>query len=296
MDGLDPLPFVLIRLLIGVAVLAVWMRARGEPFPRERPMLSRLATLGAVNVWGAFLLITWGQQYVSSSYAAILVATGPVFSSVGASLVLPDEGLDRSRALGVVLGFAGVAALFAGDLGNDSAHSTFDQVLGATAVIVGAVIVASVAIAVRLRIRDLTPAQIALPQLLAATVTVAVLMGIVALLGGSFRFDLWSPGVIVGLLALGIFNAGLGNIVYYRLILRWGVTRTALVGYTAPFVGAFVGATLLDERLGAAALVGLALITVSLVWVNRRGSELAARGSSGSVGAVTAGAAGTEGR
>jgi drug/metabolite transporter (DMT)-like permease len=77
--------------------------------------------------------------------------------------------------------------------------------------------------------------------------------------------------------------------------MRWGVTRTALVGYAAPFVGAAVGATLLNERLGAAAFVGLALTTISLVWVNRGSSELAARGSSGAVGAVTGGTANTRG-
>jgi hypothetical protein len=38
------------------------------------------------------------------------------------------------------------------------------------------------------------------------------------------------------------------------------------------------------------------LATVSLVWVNRRSSDLVVRGSSGVVGGVTAGAAGSGGR
>ena len=70
LDGFDPLTFVLIRLLIGAAVLATWLRLRGEPVPRAPGVLRGLALLGAINVWGAFVLITWGQQYVSSSHAA----------------------------------------------------------------------------------------------------------------------------------------------------------------------------------------------------------------------------------
>jgi drug/metabolite transporter (DMT)-like permease len=225
-----------------------------------------------VNVWGAFVLITWGQQYVSSSHAAILVATGPVFTALGAAFLLPDERLDRRRAAGVLVGFAGVAALFADDLGGAGEHSRSQELVGAAAVVVGAVIVASVAIAVRLRIRGLSPAQIALPQVLAGAATIGTLM-------------------VLGLLALGVFNAGFGNVVYFRLILAWGVTRTALVGYAAPFIGAAVGVAFLDEHVGLGAAIGLALAIVGLVWVHRRAADVADRSTSGVVGGVTTGTA-----
>jgi drug/metabolite transporter (DMT)-like permease len=293
LDGFDPLTFVLIRLLIGAAVLAAWMRVRRESFPRSPRELRGLGLLGAVNVWGAFVLITWGQQYVSSSHAAILVATGPVFTALGATFLLPDERLDRRRAAGVLVGFAGVAALFADDLGGAAGEQTRSQELvGAAAVVVGAVIVASVAIAVRLRIRGLSPAQIALPQVLAGAVTIGTLMAVLALTGNaSFHADPWSPTVLVGLLALGVFNAGFGNVVYYRLILSWGVTRTALVGYAAPFIGAAVGVAFLDERIGPGAAIGLTLAILGLVWVHRRAPDLADRSTSGAVGGVTTGTA-----
>ena len=294
LEGFDPLTFVLIRLLIGAAVLAAWMRVRRESVPRSPRVLRGLGLLGAVNVWGAFVLITWGQQYVSSSHAAILVASGPVFTAVGAGFLLPDERLDRRRAAGVLVGFVGVAALFADDLGGGGAaeHTRAQELVGAGAVVLGAVIVASVAIAVRLRVRGLSPAQIALPQVLAGAVTIGTLMTVLALTGNaSFHADPWAPTVLVGLLALGVFNAGFGNVVYYRLILKWGVTRTALVGYAAPFIGAAVGVAFLDERVGPGAAIGLALAIVGLVWVHRRAADVADRSTSGVVSGVTTGTA-----
>jgi drug/metabolite transporter (DMT)-like permease len=293
LDGFDPLTFVLIRLLIGAAVLAAWMRVRRESFPRSPRVLRGLGLLGAVNVWGAFVLITWGQQYVSSSHAAILVATGPVFTALGAGFLLPDERLDRRRAAGVLVGFVGVAALFADDLGGAAGeHTRSQELVGAAAVVVGAIIVASVAIAVRLRVRGLSPAQIALPQVLAGATTIATLMAVLALTGNaSFHADPWTPTVLLGLLALGVFNAGFGNVVYFRLILSWGVTRTALVGYAAPFIGAAVGVAFLDERVGPGAAIGLALAIVGLVWVHRRAADVADRSTSGVVGGVTTGTA-----
>lgn len=286
LDGLDPLSFVFLRLLIGVCVLALWMRARHEHLPRDREVVTRLAALGSVNVIGAFVLITWGQQYVPSSYAAILVAAGPIFSALGAALLLPDEGLGGRRVAGVAVGFVGVVALFVGDLGAETdGASHLRAATGAAAIVAGAAIVASVAIAVRLRVRGLSPVQIVLPQVLAGTVTVAVLTAVAGAVDpGSFRVGPITPGVVAALLALGLLNAGLGNLVYYRLILSWGVSRTALVGYVAPFVGAIVGAGFLDEQIGWTLVAGLSLITISLVVMNAGSVDLPVRGTSAVAG------------
>ena len=266
LEGLDPLTFVLSRLLIGVAVLWLWLGFSGESLPRERGLYA----LGLLNVLGAFLLLTWGQQYVESSHAAILVASGPIFSALGATYMLPDERLDRRRAIGVAIGFGGVVALFSGDLGGTSGEQTGHEIAGAVAIVVSAFVIAAIAIIVRLRFPGYSATQIALPQVMGGAVAVA-LVTLVAGTGGlvAFEADLLAPWVLVSVLVLGLFNAGLGNIVYYRLVLGWGATRTALVAYVAPFIGAAIGVGLLDERLGPNAAVGLALTLASLALVTR---------------------------
>ncbi len=274
LEGLDPLTFVLSRLLIGVGVLGLWLRLSGEGVPRERGLYA----LGLLNVLGAFLLLTWGQQYVESSHAAILVASGPIFSALGATYVLPDERLDRRRAAGVALGFVGVIALFSGDLGGSSTTRTGHEIAGAVAIVVSAVVIAAIAIVVRLRFPGYSAVQIALPQVtggLAAVTVVSLLAGAGGLV--TFEADLLAPWVLISVLCLGVFNAGLGNIVYYRLVLGWGVTRTALVAYVAPFIGAAIGVGLLDEHLGPNAAVGLALTLASLALVTRDLEEVPCR-------------------
>jgi drug/metabolite transporter (DMT)-like permease len=73
---------------------------------------------------------------------------------------------------------------------------------------------------------------------------------------------------IVAAVVLGLVNAGLGNLVYYTLIRHWGVSRTALVGYVVPLVGVAFGVAFLHDAMAPSMLVGLVLISASLVCLN----------------------------
>ena len=79
---------------------------------------------------GPFLLIALGEQEISSALAGILVATAPIFTAVLAIWVDHEERSEGARLLGIVIGIAGVVALFGLDLsGSGSA------VLGGLAVV-----------------------------------------------------------------------------------------------------------------------------------------------------------------
>jgi drug/metabolite transporter (DMT)-like permease len=59
---------------------------------------------------------------------------------------------------------------------------------------------------------------------------------------------------------LGILGTAVASLVLYRLIARYGSSRTALVTYLLPVFALFYGAVLLDEPLRLSALLGLFLI------------------------------------
>lgn len=267
--GFDPLSLVLLRLTIGSLFILVWMRARGQTVPRNPRVLAMLVAVGLLNTVGSFFLVTWGQKYVTASYTAILLASNPIFAAAGAALLLPVERLTLRGVAGVGVGFCGVIVLFSDRLswGGDAANGK-RALLGAVAILGGAVCLAIVALTVRIKVPLLMPAELAFPMLLTGVVSIGVAeVALVASGAVTPRLDarLWP---VVATVVLGVLNAGIGNVVYYTLIRAWGVTRTALVGYLVPFVGVALGAGLLHDRIRPHMIVGLALITISLLFVN----------------------------
>ena len=89
-----------------VARVAAARRARG----RQPARLGRLAALGFVSLTVYFTFENLGIAHTSASDAAILIATIPIFVLV-VNAFTTRERTTGSQWLGVVLSFAGVAAL-----------------------------------------------------------------------------------------------------------------------------------------------------------------------------------------
>ena len=69
-----------------------------------------------------------------------------------------------------------------------------------------------------------------------------------------------SAGVIASVLALALLGTVAGQLLYFRLIYRYGSARASLVVYLLPVTALFYGAVLLNEPITASAIVGLVLI------------------------------------
>jgi drug/metabolite transporter (DMT)-like permease len=67
---------------------------------------------------------------------------------------------------------------------------------------------------------------------------------------------------------LGIFGSGLAYVLYFRLLGRWGATRTALVAYLLPVYGIVLGFLVLRERVDVTLILGTALVIAGVALVN----------------------------
>jgi drug/metabolite transporter (DMT)-like permease len=69
---------------------------------------------------------------------------------------------------------------------------------------------------------------------------------------------------------LGILGSGMAYLAYFRLLSRWGATRTSLVAYLLPVFGIVLGYLVLREPVNVTLIAGTALVIGGVALVNGR--------------------------
>jgi drug/metabolite transporter (DMT)-like permease len=250
LDDLTPLQIVAARIAVGALLLVGLLYARGGRIPRDRELLGTLTIMAFISNIVPFGLITWGEQYITSSLTAILNSTTPLFTVLIAAAFLPGEALRSVRLAGVVLGFAGVGVI----VGFDSGGS----LQGIIAVTIASLSYAAGFVYARRHLsgRDLSPLALPATQLLISTLlTLPFALVDVARTPPSLTLD-----ATASTLALGLLGTGWAYVLYYRLIADIGATSASFVTYLIPIFGIGLGAVVLNEDLGVNTLAGAALV------------------------------------
>lgn len=243
-------------LRVAVASVVLWpVLVLGGAWPAFRRHAGRILFVGLINAGLPFGLFAYAVLSISTGLAAILNATVPLFGAVVAWWWLGDRP-GRWRAVGLALGFAGVALL-------SWNKATFKP--GGTGWAVLACLAATTLYA------------------LAASYTKKYLMGIPPLAtaaGSQFgaALGLLAPALLTwpatpvtwrawaAVLAAGVLCTALAYLLYFRLIEAAGPARTLTVTFLIPVFALAYGALLLQEPItpwmvgcGTVILAGVAL-------------------------------------
>jgi drug/metabolite transporter (DMT)-like permease len=196
-----------------------------------------------------FPLIAAGEDKISSSLAAIVIAAVPL---IGALLAMRFDHSERPtpiRLLGLLVGFGGVVAL----VGIDVAGSG-RELLGTAEVLIAAVGYAIGPMLIKHRMdgldaRAMMGGSLALCSLLLAPFAV-------------LQLPTRAPttGAIASVVVLGLVCTALAFVVFTTLIREAGTSRATVITYVNPVVAVALGVALLGERPGAGAVAGLLLI------------------------------------
>ena len=260
-DHLAPSIVAAGRLVFGIAVLALFARAR-RLIPREE--WPRIAFLGVVWVGAPFLLFPIAQQWVDSALAGVVNSSLPIFAALIATALL-GRAPRAVVATGLLVGFVGVIIA-----SGPSVHGGGREALG-----VGLLLVAVISYAIA--INAAVPLQQrygSLPTVLHMLVAGLVLVAPFAAFGVSASE--WDAGSLGAVAALGIFGTGLAFVAYTVVLGRIGATRSSIVTYFFPIIAIALGAAFRDEPITPAMLFGAALILAG-AWLSGRSEERPAR-------------------
>jgi drug/metabolite transporter (DMT)-like permease len=260
-DDFGTFTLVALRLVVGALLLWSVVRIARQPLPRERRVYGHLLVMAVINITIPFLLITWAEQSVESSLAAILTSPVPLFAIVLSSLFLPDEPMRVNGVVGLVVGFIGVVIITSRGLTGAGS-----SVIGEIALLGAAFSYACGAVYSRRNVRGLPPMIPAVFQVTFA----AIITGTIALLFEHPWTATPDGEAIFSILWLGILGSGLAYLAVFRLFADWGATRTTLVAYLIPVVGIILGYLVLQEPVDARIIVGTALVITGVGLVNSR--------------------------
>lgn len=208
------------------------------------------------------MLLTVGQQHVSSSLAGIIVAAQPLFVAILAVWLDPLDRPGRPGWAGVALGLVGVGLLFGLDFGGRGTSTFFGALILATALSF-----AAGAVIIHRWLAEAAPLAVATANM---TVTSVAILPF-AILSTPTTHVRHDPGLLVALILLGLgtVGTGLALVLFYRLILDLGPGRASLAWYIAPAFAVLYG-LFLGEPLTTGKLSGLILILLGSALASRK--------------------------
>src|SRR6184192_135951 len=229
-----------------LALLVPFAVGTCETLRQLRESWAWLVVVALVNTAIPFWLLSWGETRIDSGLASILQASVPIFNALIAFVAFHEVRVTGARLVGVAVGFVGVALLVGAQPQG--------RVLGALAVVGMAFCYGVGGLLTGRYLTRVRPIVVAL-----ASTSIATL---VALPLGAAEAPGHVPGwkTIGSVVALGIPGTALAYLLFFALISGAGAAYTSLVTYLIPPIALAYGAIFLDERFGAAALGGLALI------------------------------------
>jgi len=250
----DPLFLAAVRMsATGVVLLALGRVSTGRWFCR-RELVPVLLAFSTFNCFGLQALMYEAQAHVSAGLAGIILYTYPIITAIGARFLL-SEHLTRTKVVGIVCGFAGVA-LVAG-LGSGSGLGEIEMSGAALSWAIGTIVFK----------RYLSDENVFLVS--GWAFVLGSLMADVAL-GATGSFTVSSNPELWWWLAFAIVGGSvITNMIWLQLLKRDNAGVAASQLFMTPLFSLLFGWLILSEHAGASQLAGAVLVGFGIVLVNQ---------------------------
>jgi drug/metabolite transporter (DMT)-like permease len=263
---LPPLFMAGLRSLVASACLYIWIKAKGlSLFPSIKVLLHGVVI--GLFFGSEFGLIYVGLEYTLASRTYVLVYTAPFFVAVGAHFFLKGDRLNRWKAAGLGLAFAGVVVLFMKDLGSFS----FRTLPGDLMVLAAGALWGCTTVYLKKYLSHRTvPLQTLFYQVFFSApplflMSILLEDPIVPNISLTAGFSVFYQCIIV---------AFLSYLVWFELIHRYPVSLLHAFTFFTPVFGVFLsGALILGEIISPSIVVALTLISLGMILVNRKAGK-----------------------
>ena len=257
------------RPVIAGAILLVLLPFIGGRLPRSPRVWGYAAFVGLGTTTLALTGLGIGTEYAGPAVAAVLLNTAPFFAVLMARITL-DEKIKLLRALGLIVGFAGVVIIVLSNPGSMGSGGEF--VFGVIAVLIGAAGHAGGSVLVRwMSVRDIKTEMWGFTA--AQFVCGAVLTIPVVFIVGDPGATQWSAPALWGSLAfLGVGSQLIAFVCFFIALSRWTSGRVMAWAFLPPVVASVIE-LLRGNMPGTLTLVGMVVAVIGVAIVNHPRAE-----------------------
>src|SRR6267154_2156646 len=272
---LPPLTLVFLRVALAAVMLLPLLWLYRISFPKGLSGWKPFFAIGFLNNVLPFSLIVIGQTYIPSGLASILNATTPLFTIV-VMAVAGEEKLHLRRIAGVVTGLIGVIILHGGGLDGKTLGFGSGQGVGILLCLAGAFSYGLSALLARRVLSNSPPLGTATFQLLASTVMMIPVAGIVE---RPWQSPMPGPTTWLAVVGLSALSTALAYIVFFQILRRSGATNVMLVTLLIPVTAILLGYLVLGEQISSREILGALVIGSALLLIDGRVLEIFRRSS-----------------
>jgi len=255
-----------LRFITAGLLMLGFRAARGHSVRVGRRDLLRLAFIGFLLLVSSNVVMAWGETYIATGLAALLVAVTPLWFLILERLTHSSERLSRRGILGIALGVAGVCVLLWPDL-SGSGHAGFGarELFGSVLVLCASMSWATGSILTRRWHMPIDPYAASGWQMLFG----GIFGGAMAVAKGDLHRIHWAEATssLWAVVYLIVAGSLVGFTAYVWLLKNVPIAKVATYAYVNPIVALLLGYFFHGERMDRYMLAGASVVIVSVILV-----------------------------
>jgi drug/metabolite transporter (DMT)-like permease len=270
-EHIPPMLVGVLRYLVAGILMLSWCLLTGKRV-FVRKAIGPAFVSGVLLLCGGNGILIWTEQYIPSSLAAVLLASGPIWFVVLDKRMWRENFHSRSTIAGLVMGFAGVLLLFADRLKGGGVQAPGEGSSSMATIALGVLVIGSISWAAgslysKYRSAPVPNAVNAGWQMMLAGL-VFVPASLISGEWGTFHVrdvPLSSWLAIAYLVTLGSL---VGYSAFVWLLQVRPATQVSTHAYVNPVVAVLLGVFFAGEHLTPVQMLGLAIILGSVLMIN----------------------------
>lgn len=259
---LSPFMIVYLRVCIASIFLILFICIKSVKFQFTFNNFLNLSIMSLLNNIFPFLLITFGQQTTTGGLASILNANTSFVAIILASLFLPFERLNLNRVVGISIGILGVVIA----IGYQNIFQLKNDDLGKYLIIIATVSYGFAGVWGKLRLHNLSPIIAATGMLTVSTIILtpyAIINHLEEIY--SLNFYIFKYAFIFAIIC-SVF----AYFLYFKILESAGAGNLLICTIIIPPSSIFLNAFFLDQNITTNEYLGLVVIVLGLIILDRR--------------------------